>query len=93
MSIVKFLAAIDPADVNVPEVEADVIFKGAMDIVFFAASATAVIVIIVAGFYLVFSSGTPESTRKAKDMILYGVIGLVVVIMAFTITQFIIGRF
>lgn len=93
MSIVNFLAAIDPNAVNVPVIGADVILKGALNIVFFAATATAIVVIVVAGYYFVFSSGTPESTRKAKDMILYGVIGLVVIMMAFAITQFVIGRF
>lgn len=84
---------IDPNTAGINKISAEAILQAAINIAFFAASATAVIVIVVAGYYFVTSSGSPESTRKAKDMILYGIIGLVVIIIAFTVTQFVIGRF
>lgn len=53
----------------------------------------AVIIIVIAGFMYVTSSGDASKVKRAKDAILYAVIGLVVVILAFVITQFVLGRF
>jgi hypothetical protein len=52
-----------------------------------------IIIIIVAGYFYVTSSGNAANVKRAKDAITGAVIGLVVIILAFTITQFVIGRF
>lgn len=52
-----------------------------------------VIIIIVAGYFFVISAGNASNVKRAKDAILGAVIGLVVIMMAFIITQFVIGRF
>ena len=51
----------------------------------------AVIVIIIGGIGYMTSSGDANKVKKAKDTILYGVIGLVIVALAFAITNFVIS--
>lgn len=52
----------------------------------------AVIVIIIGGVQYMTSSGDAGKVKKAKDTILYGIIGLVVVILAFAIVNFVIAN-
>lgn len=50
----------------------------------------AVIVIIIGGINYMTSSGDAGKVKKAKDTILYGVIGLIVCVLAFAIANFVI---
>lgn len=50
----------------------------------------AVIVIIVGGVNYMTSTGDPSKTKKAKDTILYGCIGLIICVLAFVIVNFVI---
>lgn len=51
-----------------------------------------VIVIIIGGVNYMTSSGDAGKVKKAKDTILYGVIGLVVCVLAFAIVNFVIAN-
>lgn len=53
----------------------------------------AVVVIIYGGVQYMTSSGDSGKVKKAKDTILYGVIGLIICALAFAITNFVIGIF
>ncbi|MBR6097258.1 hypothetical protein IKP94_00710 [Candidatus Saccharibacteria bacterium] len=59
--------------------------------VYLAVGIVAVIVIIIGGVNYTMSQGDPSKVSKAKSTILYGVIGLIVTLMAFAITQFVIN--
>ena len=50
----------------------------------------AVIVIIIGGINYMTSSGDAGKVKKAKDTILYGVIGLVICVLAFALVNFVI---
>ncbi|MDO4967312.1 MAG: pilin [Candidatus Saccharibacteria bacterium] len=50
----------------------------------------AVIVIILGGVQYTTSAGDPGKVKKAKDTILYGIIGLVVALLAFAIVNFVL---
>ena len=50
-----------------------------------------VIVMIVGGINYMTSSGDAGKVKKAKDTILYGLIGLVVCVLAFAIVNFLIS--
>ena len=50
-----------------------------------------VIVIIVGGIQYMTSTGDPGKVKKAKDTILYGIIGLVIVALAAAIVNFVIA--
>ena len=49
-----------------------------------------VIVIIIGGVGYMTSAGDSGKVKKAKDTILYGIIGLVVCVLAFAIVNFVI---
>ena len=51
----------------------------------------AVIIIIIGGVSYMTSSGDAGKVKKAKDIILYGVIGLIICALAFAIVNFVIG--
>ena len=53
----------------------------------------AVVVIILGGVQYTTSAGDPGKVKKAKDTILYGIIGLVVAILAYAIVNFVLSRF
>ena len=52
----------------------------------------AVVVIIIGGINYMTSSGDAGKVKKAKDTILYGLIGLVVCVLAFAIVNFVISN-
>lgn len=64
-----------------------------LNTVYFWAGVIAVIMVIVGGLLYAISGGNSSNVTKAKDTIIYSVVGLIVVIVAFTITQVVIGRF
>jgi hypothetical protein len=80
-------------DVGIPTLEADQVFSNGLNLVYTLAGIIAVIVIIIAGIMYSTSAGDPGRITKAKNLILYAVIGLVVVIIAFAVTNFVSGRF
>lgn len=52
----------------------------------------AVIMIIVGGFRYITSGGSSEKVTAAKNTILYGIIGLIIVALAQVIVRFILGK-
>lgn len=65
--------------------------KNALNTAYFWTGIIAVIVIIIGGFRYSTSMGDPGKLKSAKDTILYAVIGLVIVLLAFAITNFILN--
>lgn len=84
---------IDPDCVGISKVGANKAVEGILTTVYYAGGATAVIVIIVSSVFYIISQGDPSKTKRAKDGILYAVVGLVLILVAFIITNFVIGRF
>ena len=96
MNIFTILAAkipLDAGQLNIPTTTGNQVLTNGLNIAYFVAGIMAVIVIILAGFSFVTSAGDPGAVTKAKNAILYAVIGLVVILSAFIITQYVIGRF
>ena len=50
-----------------------------------------VVVIVMGGITFTTSQGDPQKIKKAKDMILYGIIGLLVAIFAFAIVNYVLN--
>lgn len=74
---------------GIPEKDAGDIIVDALNMAYFIGGILAVIMVIIGGLNYVTSSGDSGKTAKAKNTILYAVIGLVVIIFAFAITTFI----
>ncbi|MEO6513583.1 MAG: hypothetical protein ABIR37_02725 [Candidatus Saccharimonadales bacterium] len=66
--------------------------KLVLGIVFSVVGALALLFITIGGFRYVLSQGDPQATSKAKNTILYALVGLVVAIVAQVIVTFVIGR-
>lgn len=45
------------------------------------------------GFRLMTSAGSPEVVKKSKDTLLYALLGMVIVILSYTIVQFVFNTF
>jgi hypothetical protein len=94
MQLLKTLAQTLNADeLNIPKVDGTAGIANILGVVYLIAGIVAVIVIIIAGYMYTTSSGDAGGVKKAKNMILYSVIGLIVIGLAFFITQFVAGRF
>ena len=63
-----------------------------LQIVFGVAGAIALVMLMLASMKYVISRGDPGEVAKAKNAILYAVIGLVVVATAFAIVSFVVKK-
>jgi heme/copper-type cytochrome/quinol oxidase subunit 2 len=82
-------------DVDVPNKVAGSeakVLEGILNTVYAVAGIVAVVAIIIAGFIYVTSQGSPENVKKAKNAIVYATVGLIIVMMAFSITWFVSNR-
>jgi hypothetical protein len=84
---------INPNDVGVPVVTADNLIPGILNTVYWLGGVIAIIVIVIAGIFYAISQGEAAKIKRAKEAIIYSVVGLVVIMVAFIITNFVIGRF
>ena len=64
----------------------------ALQLVFGVMGAVSLIIITIGALKYIVSMGDPQSTAKAKNTILYAIIGLVISASAFSIVAFVIGR-
>lgn len=80
-------------EVDIPTIQGPDLFANILFLVYFAAGAVAVIVIIIAGIQFVTAAGDPGKAKAARNKVLFAGIGLIVVLAAFALTNFVIGRF
>ncbi len=64
--------------------------KNILNTVYFWVAIIAVIVIIIGGVKYMTSQGDAGKVKSAKDTIMYAIIGLIVTLLAFAITNFIL---
>lgn len=69
------------------------LIQSILNIVYFVAGTIAVIVIIIGGLMYTTSTGDSGRVTRAKNMLVYSIAGLVIVLLAFAITNFVIDRF
>lgn len=94
MNIVSFFAALlDKTDIDLPQGNlTDLNIASVLRLVFGLAGAIALLIITIAGFKYTVSQGQPQEVAKAKDTILYALIGLAICIMGFAIVTFVVGK-
>ena len=66
--------------------------QGILSIVFGTIAAITVLIIVIAGFKYVTSEGKPEATAKARETIIYALVGLVISLSAEAIVAFALGH-
>lgn len=52
----------------------------------------AVLFLIIGGFQYISSGGNPEQVNKAKNTIFYAIIGIVITLLAYVLTQFVVSQ-
>lgn len=78
---------------EVVQLTGEQILANALNLVYFIAGVIAVVMIIFGGISYVTSAGDSGKVTKAKNTLVYSIAGLVIVLVAFAITSFVIGRF
>ena len=69
------------------------VIKNVINTLLYLLGAAAVVVIVVAGILYVTSGGETASVTRAKNMLLYAVVGLIIALLAYAIVNFVIARF
>lgn len=78
---------------NIPQVEAnDAQVSSIFRFILMIAAAVAVVFIVLGGIKYSTSQGDPAATKLAKEMIIYALVGIVVIMMSFAIIQLVVGR-
>lgn len=69
------------------------IFTTVTNVLLFLIGAVSVIMLIIGGIRYTISNGDQGAVTKAKDTILYAIIGIVVALLAYAIVGFVTGQF
>lgn len=90
MELFKVLSQLDVSPL--PQTTAD---QAALDnifgIVFGIAASIAVVIVVYGGVRFIASRGNSSEVVKARSIVLYGLVGLAVILLAFSIVTFTIG--
>lgn len=94
MSCLDLFAAISSSEIkNIPKAELNSIqFQGLLSTILAIAGIVSVIFIIVGGLRYATSQGNAGDLEKAKDIIIYALVGLFFVMFGFVIVNFVIGN-
>jgi hypothetical protein len=63
-----------------------------LNIVFGVVGGLSLLFVVIGGFRYIISSGDPQNTVRARNTIIYAVVGLVVTLIAAGIVNFVVGR-
>lgn len=95
METLSIIASIVVAQIDssgLPKVNLDSSLDGVLRLVFMAIGLLSVIFVAIGGLKYVLSGGDPQGTAKAKNTIIYALVGLIVAVSAFTIVEFVASR-
>jgi hypothetical protein len=73
---------------EIPDVELDTALDNITNFMFWLLMAVAVIFLFAAGITFITAGGDPEKVKRARDYVLYALIGVVVGVMAKGLTTF-----
>lgn len=92
--LLSFASFINSADVpNLPKQDVNGFHvQVALRAVFGIAGGIALVMVVIGGFKYITSLGNAQNVAKAKDTILYAVIGLIVCILGYSIVGFVVTR-
>ena len=89
-----FAVSVDANSLGLPRIQAnDATWGNIIGGVFVFTGAWAVLFLVIGAVRYSASAGDQGLITKAKDTILYAIIGLIVSMLAFTGVQFVLGRF
>ncbi len=77
---------------NPGDVENGGILKTVLSIVFSVIGALSFLTIVIAGFKYILSQGDPQNVSRAKNTIIYALVGLVIALVAQSVVSLTVGR-
>lgn len=88
-----FAQILKKSDVNLPQPNAspDKITH-ILNVIFVIMGALALLMLVIAGFRYTISGGDPTAVANAKRQITYVLVGLIVIALAATIVNFVLGK-
>ncbi|HUC89962.1 MAG TPA: hypothetical protein VMR45_04125 [Patescibacteria group bacterium] len=90
--ILPVMAVTNPDISPLPKVEPNsATITVVLNIVYAITGSIAFLVLTIAGLRYVVSRGAPQEVAKAKNAIIYALVGLVITIVAASITNFVVG--
>lgn len=78
---------------EVPQLTGEQILTNALNLTYFILGSLAVVMIIWSGISYITAAGDSGKIARAKNSLVFAIVGLIIVIAAFAITGFVIGRF
>lgn len=91
--MINFLSKVDASEFKVPQGDlGQSSIETILQIVFAVVGLIALIVLLLASLKYIISRGDPQAVAKAKNTILYAVIGLVISASAFGIVGFVVNK-
>lgn len=79
-----------PVDIPDAATSTDSLFATIVPLIFGILGALSLLFVVIGGFRYTISAGDPANIKKARETILYALLGLIVSVSAFTITNFIL---
>jgi Type IV secretion system pilin len=79
-------------DTGLPSASASGSLTSLLQVVFAVFGAIAVLMIVIAGLNFVTAQGDPSKVAKARNTIIYALVGLVIAVSAEAFVTFVIGR-
>lgn len=76
---------------GLPKATGDNAVATILNIVFALAASIALLMVVISGFRYIIANGDPNATASARNGILYSIIGLVVVMAAYSIVAFVVN--
>ena len=85
-------AAVNGSGLSNKSVSVDSVAKNVVNALLYIIGILAVIMIIVGGVMYTTSAGDQAKVTKAKNIIIYGLVGLVIAILAYAIVSFVLDK-
>src|SRR6266480_4387403 len=88
------MAAFDPISIPNPidAFDPNSLFGRIVDGLLVWAGAVALLFIILGGFRYMISLGNPESVDKARQTVLYAILGLIIIFVSYLIVSYLLGN-
>lgn len=84
---------LDPDQINIPKPDASpALIETTLTWFIALIAAICFLVIVIAGFQFIIAAGEPSKIAKARQTILYAVVGLIISLIAGTIVGFVTGK-
>ncbi len=80
-------------DINETPADASIITSTVLPLIFGILGALSLMYVVIGGFRYTISAGDPNNVQRARETIIYALIGLVVSVSAFTIINFVLENF